>query len=221
MALPDPALPIGRRIEWYRKRAGMSRPMLAAQVDRSAGWLKHVESGRLLPPRIDMLLRIAQALDVKDLADLVAGDVLPVELFAGARHDALASVQAALTDYQITPITRTPNVAHISVRLDRAWRIRHASPDHRTQLGALLPGLIRDAQLAARTASAEGRRDARRLLSGVYQLADFYVATSFTAVSTVVDTAMNVLWRGNPSARSRSSGRSLPGRAYRLLAGQS
>lgn len=54
--------------------------------------------------------------------------------------------------------------------------MRHSSPDHRTQLGALLPDLIRDAQLAARTASVDQRRDARRLLAGVYRLADFYVA---------------------------------------------
>jgi hypothetical protein len=40
----------------------------------------------------------------------------------------------------------------------------------------VLPGLIRDAQTAARATRGDERRDARRVLSGVYQLADFYVA---------------------------------------------
>jgi transcriptional regulator with XRE-family HTH domain len=177
MAASDPTLPVGRRIEWYRKRLGMSRQLLADRVGRSASWLKGVETGRLQVPRIDMLLRIAQALDLKDLAELTSnGEAVPVRVFAGERHAALAAVQAALTDYQVTPTGRTPSIHHLARRLDQAWRVRHASPDHRTQLGALLPNLIRDAQHAARTTPPEERRAARRTLAGVYQLADFYVA---------------------------------------------
>ncbi|MFC9434783.1 XRE family transcriptional regulator [Nocardia sp. NPDC057030] len=95
-------------------------------------------------------------------------------IFAGERHAALSEVQAALTDYRITPNNRPVSVDHVAERLRKAWRIRHSSPDHRSRLGALLPGLIRDAQTAARI--AEDRRAARRTLAGVYQLADFYVA---------------------------------------------
>ncbi|WP_327141865.1 hypothetical protein [Nocardia sp. NBC_01327] len=59
--------------------------------------------------------------------------------------------------------------------LVRQGRIRHSSPDHRSQLGALLPGLIRDAQIAARI--AEDRRSARRTLAGpTYR----HVHTSFS-----------------------------------------
>src|SRR5690606_16672834 len=142
----------------------------------SAEWLKAVENGRLQPPRLPMLLRIAQALDLQDLADLTGnGHAVPVSVFAGERHAALTDVQAALTDYRLTPPDRPADLRHLEVRLQQAWMVRHSSPDHRTQLGALLPGLIRDAQGAARTAR-ESRRQARRLLAGVYQLADFYVA---------------------------------------------
>lgn len=177
MATPDPTLPIGRRIEWYRKRAGMSRPLLADHVGKSPAWVKHIETGIRPAPRLDTLLRIAQVLDIRDLADLTGnGDAVPVRVYAGERHAALTAVQAALTDYQVTPAGRPPAVDHLAVRLDQAWRVRHSSPDHRTQLGALLPDLIRDAQRAARTAPAEDRRAARRVLAGVYQLSDFYVA---------------------------------------------
>ncbi|WP_327149743.1 helix-turn-helix domain-containing protein [Nocardia sp. NBC_01329] len=154
----------------------MSRPVLAGLLGRSPEWLKAVENGRLQPPRLPMLLRIARALELEDLADLTGnGHAVPVSVFAGEQHSALSDVQAALTDYRMSPPTSPPNVRHLEERLRQAWIVRHASPDHRTQLGALLPGLIKDAQGAARV-PGDGSRQARRVLAGVYQLADFYVA---------------------------------------------
>lgn len=174
---PDDSLPIGRRIQWYRERAGMTRPVLAQLVDRSPSWLKGVEIGRLQPPRLPMLLRIADALGLADLADLTGnGHAVPVSVYAGERHPALADVQAALTEYRISPAGREVSVPHLRQRLTRAWQIRHSSPDHRTQLGLILPDLIRDTQQAVRATRSEERRDARRVLGGVYALADFYVA---------------------------------------------
>lgn len=171
------SLAIGQRIKIQRERAGMSRPVLAGLLGRSGGWLKAVENGRLQTPRLPMLLRIAQALDVEDLAELTGDDLaVPVAIFAGERHAALTQVQSALTDFRITPRDRQPSMQHLAERLRQAWNIRHSSPDHRTQLGSLLPGLIRDAQGAARTITGPERRAARKLLAGVYQLADFYVA---------------------------------------------
>lgn len=174
---PEFGVPVGQRIKRNRERIGMSRPLLAARVGRSAEWLKAVENGRLQPPRLPMLLRLAHALELTDLSVLTGDDhAVPVHVFAGERHPALTEVQAALTDYRITSDTTPPNVAHVALRLKQAWAVRHSSPDHRTQLGALLPGLIRDAQRAVRVTRGDERRDARRVLAGVYQLADFYVA---------------------------------------------
>ena len=68
------------------------------------------------------------------------------------------------------------NVAHLRVRLDQAWEVRHGSPDHRTAVGAFLPDLVRDAQSMVRTTNGIERRAARRVLAGVYRLANFYVA---------------------------------------------
>lgn len=177
MAAPDPTLPVGKRIKYYREHRGMSRPVLAGLVGKSAEWLKAVENGRLQTPRLPMLLRIARVLEISDLAALTGnGEAVPVQVFAGERHGALTAVQAALTDYRITPTMPTPSVDHLAVRLMQAWHVRHASPDHRTQLGALLPGLIGDAQRAARMLRGDEQREARRVLAGVYRLADFYVA---------------------------------------------
>lgn len=153
----------------------MSRPVLAGLVGRSSEWLKAVENGRLQQPRLSMLLRIARVLELRDLAELTGnGYAVPVEIFAGEQHAALTYVQAALTDYRLMSDSRPVDVFHLEQRLRQAWDVRHSSPDHRTQLGALLPSLIRDAQHAVR--ADRGNRNARRVLAGVYQLADFYVA---------------------------------------------
>ncbi|MFE5289771.1 helix-turn-helix domain-containing protein [Nocardia sp. NPDC056611] len=167
---------IGQRVRLHRERVGMARPVLAAQIGRSAEWLKALENGRIQrAPSLELLLRIARVLELDDLAVLTGDEhAVPVTVFAGERHAALTDVQAALTDYRITRSDRPVSLEHLAERLRKAWRIRHSSPDHRSQVGALLPGLIRDAQTAART--AEDRRAARRTLAGVYQLADFYVA---------------------------------------------
>jgi transcriptional regulator with XRE-family HTH domain len=174
---PDPggATP-GQRIKAFRERAGMSRPVLAARVERSPQWLKAVESGRLMTPRLPMLLRLAQELGVSDLTEITGDSGIPVRVFAGEAHSALTSVRAALTEYRIPPSAPAPDLRHLDARLGAAWRVRHSSPNHRTQLGALLPGLIRDAQTAVRSLTDAQKRQARRILGGVYQLADFYVA---------------------------------------------
>jgi transcriptional regulator with XRE-family HTH domain len=169
---------VGERIWRERDRAGMTRRVLGDRVGRSAGWVKAVEYNRLLPPRLPMLSQIAAALGIRDLATL-AGDgyAVPVSVFAGTRHAALSAVQAALTDYRVSsPTGGPPRLAHLALRLSNAWRVRHSSSDHRTRLGALLPDLIRDAQLGVRTLRDEQRRSGRRILAGVYQLTDFYVA---------------------------------------------
>lgn len=186
-------MPIGARIKLQRERAGMSRPVLSGLVGRSAEWLKAVENGRLQPPRLPMLLRIARALRLEDLAELTGNDhAVPVSVFAGERHSALTEVQSALTDFRIAAPDRTASIDHLAARLRQGWQVRHQSPDHRTQLGTILPALIRDAQSAART-PGEDRRAARRVLAGVYQLADFYVAyqPAPELVWLVADRALN------------------------------
>ncbi|MFD1045425.1 helix-turn-helix domain-containing protein [Kibdelosporangium lantanae] len=173
-----PGFSVGQRIQYFRNRAGMSRPILAGLVGKSAEWLKGVENGRLQTPRLTVLLLIARALELDDLSDLTGdGIAVPVRVFAGERHTALSAVQAALTDYRIFPTSVSPlSVNHLALRLQQAWTVRHSSSDHRTQLGALLPDLIRDAQTAVRTVGEEDRRAAHRVLAGVYRLTDFYVA---------------------------------------------
>lgn len=99
-----------------------------------------------------------------------------MQSFAGEAHAALIAVQAALTDYCFPASESPANVAYLRVRLTQSWEVRPSSPDHQTAVGALLPDLVRDAQYTARTTKGIERRAARRVLAGVYRLADFSVA---------------------------------------------
>ncbi len=60
----------GERIQILRERKGLSRPVLAGLVGMSAGWLKGIEQGRRLPPRLPVLVKLAEALAVGDVAVL-------------------------------------------------------------------------------------------------------------------------------------------------------
>jgi len=62
----------GERIQILRERRGLSRPVLAGLVGMSASWLKGIERGTRLPPRLPLLVKLAEALAVGDVAVLAA-----------------------------------------------------------------------------------------------------------------------------------------------------
>jgi hypothetical protein len=132
-----------------------------------------------------MLLRIAEALRVRDLAELTGDQSMPVHLFAGPGHPALPAVRDAINSI-VLPDGPPPRLDHLDARIAAAWRARHASPDHRTVLGGLLPDLIRDAQHAVRSYRSDDRRRAQAMLASVYNLSQFFLA---------YQPAADLLWR--------------------------
>ncbi|WP_214415838.1 helix-turn-helix domain-containing protein [Sphaerisporangium fuscum] len=177
----------GDRVRFFRKRAGMTREVLAGQIGKSASWLKAVEQGRLQQqPRLPILLQLAEALRIRNLADLTGDQSMPVRMFTGPGHPALDAVRRAINDLPLTPQGTVQPLTHLRARLDAAWRARHASPDHRTTLGALLPDLVRDTQLAAAMYRDASRRLALALLAEVYGLTQMFVA---------YQPAADLLWR--------------------------
>ncbi|CAM5251427.1 hypothetical protein SGLAM104S_01647 [Streptomyces glaucescens] len=179
-ATPDPyanPLAFGQRMQILRQRRGMSRPVLAGLLGKSPSWVKQVENGLIQPPKLPMILRIAELLRVRDLADLTGDQSLHIDLFIGPGHPRLAAVKAAVDAFPITTDRQAPSTQHLRHRLDRAWAARHEAPHHREVIGGLLPDLIRDAQLAVRQAdTAADRRAAQAILSEVYSLSQFFVA---------------------------------------------
>ncbi|MEE1927357.1 transcriptional regulator [Streptomyces sp. TRM 70351] len=170
----------GQRLQILRTRRGITREVLAGLLSMSPSWVKRVENGSLQPPKLPMILRIAEVLRVRDLSDLTGVEdavSLPTELFIGPGHQRLPAVRAALDSYPLTTSRQAPPIDHLRARLSRAWSSRHSAPEHREVIGALLPDLIRDAQLTARqTERTADRRTAQALLAEVYALGQFFLA---------------------------------------------
>lgn len=177
MTEPGSPLTPGERIKRYRERAGMSRAVLGGLVGRSAEWVKAVETGRLLTPRLPMLLHLAEVLGISDLSELTGGPRLPVGSYTKAAHEALPMVADALTSYPIAGRDEAPvSVAALAERVSQAWELWHGSRRQRTAIAVVLPGLIRNARLATRLHDGGDRRAALRSLAQIYHLAQLYLS---------------------------------------------
>lgn len=189
-ATPDPfdvSLSFGERLQLLRTGRGMTRKVLGGLVGKSASWVKAVETGRLDTPKLSILLRLAEALRISDLAQLTGSQSISVETFTGPGHERLPAVREAINRLPVLNERSAPPLGHVRARLDQAWAARHKAANHRQLLGRLLPGLISDAQLAAHQAKEPSqRRAAQAVLAEVYALAQFFIA---------YQPAADLLWR--------------------------
>ncbi|MFG2814750.1 helix-turn-helix transcriptional regulator [Streptomyces sp. NPDC048410] len=179
-AVPDPyadPLRFGQRVQILRERRGMTRTQLADLIGVSPHTLKKIENGQQQAPGLGMVLRLADALRVRELAELTGNVSTHVDLFTGPGHPRLAAVKAAVDTLHLGTSTELPRLPHLEARLLAAWKARHQAPNHREVIGALLPDLIRDAQALARhTDDAAQRRAAQSLLAQTYSLSQFFLA---------------------------------------------
>jgi hypothetical protein len=172
---PDPT--IGQRIMAHRRRRGMSRDVLGGLVGKSGRWVKAIERGEIQQLKLPTVLSLAEALKLRDIAELTGGQPMPTTMFRGPGHHALPAVRAAMNFLgDADTDRRPPPLDHLQARLTAAWRARHASPDHRTVIGALLPDLIRDARQASHVYEGGDRRRALAILAQIYNLTQFFVA---------------------------------------------
>jgi transcriptional regulator with XRE-family HTH domain len=176
---------VGARIRHYRERAGLSRPVLGGLVGRSAEWVKAVESGRLLAPRLPLLIRLAEVLEVADLADLTGEARLSAAGWTKAGHESLPKVSAALADYAVNVGDGVPaTAAELEAQVRQAWTLWHGSRRQRTAVAVVLPELITTARTAVRRLEGAERRRAAAALAQVYHLAQLYL--SFQPVPSLV-----------------------------------
>ncbi|GGZ72664.1 helix-turn-helix domain-containing protein [Streptomyces echinoruber] len=177
---PDPyadPLKFGQRVQILRERRGMTQTQVADLLGISPHTYRKIENGQQKAPGLETVLRIAEVLRVRDLADLTGRPDTHVDLFVGPGHPRLAAVKAAIDAFPLTTNVEPPPVAHLEARLHAAWKARHASKNHREAIGRLLPDLIRDAQALVRYAdSAVERRQAQALLAQTYSLSQFFIA---------------------------------------------
>ena len=189
----------GERIQILRERRGLSRPVLAGLVGMSASWLKGIERGTRLPPRLPLLVKLAEALAVGDVAVLAGIDMdlggaasVPVASFARIPHDAVPAIREAIRDPMLTIPAGPADVAALAARTADAWNLWHQSAQHRTDVGRILPRLVTDARIAARTAEGRDRRAASAVLADVYALVQHEVvwASEAELTWTAADRAM-------------------------------
>ncbi|MYX16837.1 helix-turn-helix domain-containing protein [Streptomyces sp. SID8374] len=180
----DADLTTGERIRALRESRGMSRPVLAELCGRGVEWLKKIESGERELTSHPLLLRLAAALQVADLS-VITGTDTPAAAAQAAplgrlSHPGMPDIWAAVMTRSLTPSSPEPvDPAALQGRVDQTWRLWHTSGRNRTEVGALLPGLIRDGEYAVRSLDGGDRRRAQVALSDVYRLtgqATAYVA---------------------------------------------
>ncbi|GAA4619981.1 helix-turn-helix transcriptional regulator [Actinoallomurus vinaceus] len=169
-----PELTPGERIRVLRERRGLSRPVLANLVGRGPDWLKKIERGERELRDYTLLVRLATALRVSDLSVITGGTTpVPVDVasrlvlpFVGEIRDA---VRGSL--FSSPSQDDPPSVDVLRGRVSELWRLWHSSRFQRSEVGRMLPSLIRDAQASTRHFDGPERRKAYAVLADVYHLA--------------------------------------------------
>jgi hypothetical protein len=75
------------------------------------------------------------------------------------------AIREAIRDPLLTVPAGPLDVAALVARTADAWLLWHQSTEHRTDVGRILPRLVTDARIAARTAEGQDRRAANAVLA--------------------------------------------------------
>ncbi|WP_209888497.1 helix-turn-helix domain-containing protein [Nocardia goodfellowii] len=168
----------GQRLQRIRTQAGMSRPVLGELAGRSASWVKALETGRLQQPRLPMLIRLAEILEVSDLTQLTGEQPLVRSLYGKTTHPSLPKVTEALASYPVTPSEDGADLSleAVSARVQQAWQLWHGAAFQRSAIAAILPNILRDTRIAVRQLDGNDRRKAQTMLAQVYHLTQLYLS---------------------------------------------
>ncbi|MGB3440483.1 MAG: helix-turn-helix transcriptional regulator [Actinophytocola sp.] len=174
--ISDPGVPFKDRLRRLRERAGLSRPVLGGLVGRSGEWVKALEGGRLLTPRLPLLLRLAEVLGVDDLAELTGDERLTTASYTKAAHEQLSDVAQALATYPMVIGDGPADVDGVISRVRQMWELWHGTHRHRTAIAGLIPDILQDARRAVRRADGNDRRAALAAEAQVYHLTQLFLS---------------------------------------------
>lgn len=166
-------MPIGERIRVYRRRRGLSQPVLAQLVGRSESWLSQVERGLRTVDKLSVITELARVLRVSP-ADLIGH--MPDRTSKPARFAALGRIRSALLEYKAIPALLDPaapphppsDAAARRRQIDEVNRLYQAGRYSAT--GQQLPHLIASAHISVTAATGNERRIAERLLAETYHI---------------------------------------------------
>lgn len=168
--------PFSSRLRQLRERAGMSRPVLGGLVGKSGEWIKALETGRLLTPRLPLLLRLAEVLGVTNLMDLTGDERMATAAVGKTAHESLPAVSEALASYPLSASNEPVDGPGLSGRVTQAWQLWHGSRRHRTAVATLLPSLLNETRAAVRGTEGNERRTVQRNLAQVYHLSQLFLS---------------------------------------------
>ncbi|EDY49892.1 transcriptional regulator [Streptomyces clavuligerus] len=163
----------GERIRLLRERRGMSRPVLAGLVGKLPDWLKKIETGVREIRSITHLVQLANALRVSDVARLTGADLaIPADAVGKLSHACVPGIREALHSVSFAgdPAVPPGSAEVLKGRVEEAWRLWHRSRHQRTEVGALLPELVRDAHACVRAHTGAERRAAHAATADLYRL---------------------------------------------------
>ncbi|MCM2393165.1 helix-turn-helix domain-containing protein [Streptomyces albipurpureus] len=161
----------GERVEWHRRRRGLSRRELGALVGHTERWVCLLETEGRGALRLDNLISIARALRLDDLSTLTGRRFTATSLDL-PEHPAVPEVRQALTHALLQPPPEQPpcTLTALEQRIRHAWAAWHVSRTQNTSLGLLLPSLLRDATALTRTATGSRIRDTHAMATRVHLL---------------------------------------------------
>ncbi|MEV8544498.1 helix-turn-helix transcriptional regulator [Streptomyces sp. NPDC051572] len=166
---------IGGKVELVRRQRGLSRLEVARMTGHSKRWLGQLEAEGRGATRLENLIALARALRVADLSSLV-GHQFTATALETPQHPSVPEVRKALTIELLDPAPGgTPcTAASLERRIIDAWDTWHTSRRQHTELGLLLPSLLRDATTLARTASGTQASRANSIAARVHLLGQRY-----------------------------------------------
>ncbi|ROQ68289.1 transcriptional regulator with XRE-family HTH domain [Streptomyces sp. 840.1] len=135
---------IGERIELLRRRRGLSRQTLASLVGHSSEWLRQVERKGRGVDRLSTLLRLAEVLQVKDVAAFM-GVAVPGRRVDEPTFGAAPDIRAALLGHRAAVRAgghRPGDIDRLASEVTEAWTWWRQSARRWSAVRTSLPGLL-------------------------------------------------------------------------------
>ncbi|BCL28535.1 hypothetical protein GCM10017557_33940 [Streptomyces aurantiacus] len=156
-------------MERQRRRRGLSRRELSQMVSRTERWMGLLEQEGRGALRLDNLIDLARAMRIDDLSAL-AGRRFTATALEVPEHPAVPEIRHALTHSLLAPAPdgQPYSPENLEYRIRHAWDAWHVSRTQNTQLGLLLPSLLRDTAALTRATTGAQRRKAYAIATRVY-----------------------------------------------------
>jgi hypothetical protein len=166
----------GSNLRRARERRGMQRPGLSLASGIPVDTIKRYENGTRRRPGIQTVARLAAALGMNDMRDLIGGPVAMPLVTGHGRLPVIDQIRTAVVNAGYAPAPDAPvDLDRLRARVDAAWLAWHQSPYQRTQVGELVPDLLADGHAAIRAGDLDQRRRAHALLTHTYALVQLLI----------------------------------------------